>query len=60
MDKPMNRMKEVLEERGIKQTRLTKKLSKSSYMVNAYDGKAGSAVSTAKILNIDIKELIKS
>lgn len=40
MDKPMNRMKEVLEERGIKQTRLTKKLDKSSYMVNAYDGQS--------------------
>ena len=36
MDKPMNRIKEVLEERGIKQTWLAEKLGKSFCMVNAY------------------------
>lgn len=36
MDKPMNRIKEVLEERGIKQTWLVEKLGKSFCMVNAY------------------------
>ena len=30
MDKPMNRIKEVLEERGIKQTWLAEKLGKSN------------------------------
>lgn len=32
----MNRIKEVLEERGIKQTWLAKKLEKSYNMVNSY------------------------
>ena len=37
MDKPINRIKkEVPEERGIKQTRLVKKLGTSFCMVNAY------------------------
>ena len=36
MDKPMNRIKEVLEERGIKQTWLAEKLGKSFCMVNSY------------------------
>ena len=31
MDKPMNRIKEVLEERGIKQTWLAEKLGKSTF-----------------------------
>ena len=32
MDKPMNRIKEVLEERGIKQTWLAEKLGKSFFL----------------------------
>ena len=36
MDKPMNRIKEVLEERGIKQTRFADKLGKSFCIINSY------------------------
>lgn len=36
MDKPMNRIKEVLEEKGIKQTWLAEKLGKSFCIVNSY------------------------
>jgi len=34
--KPMNRIKEVLDERGIKQTWLAEQLGKSFNMVNSY------------------------
>jgi len=36
MDKPMNRIKEVLEEKGIKQTWLAEKIGKSFSQTNAY------------------------
>ena len=36
MDKPMNRIKEVLEERGIKQIWPAKRLGKSFCIVNSY------------------------
>ena len=36
MDRPMNRIKEVLEEKGIKQTWLAEKLCKSFCIVNSY------------------------
>lgn len=36
MDKPMNRIKEVLEEKGIKQIWLAEKLGKSFCIVNSY------------------------
>ena len=36
MDKPINRIKEVPKERGIKQTWLAEKLGTSFCMVNAY------------------------
>ena len=36
MDKPKNRIKEVLEERGIKQTWLAERLGKSFCIVNSY------------------------
>lgn len=36
MDKPKNRIKEVLEEKGIKQTWLAEKLGKSFCIVNSY------------------------
>ena len=36
MDRPMNRIKEVLEEKGIKQTWLAEKIGKSFSQTNAY------------------------
>lgn len=36
MDRPMNRIKEVLEEKGIKQIWLAEKLGKSFCIVNSY------------------------
>lgn len=36
MDKSLNRIEEVLEEKGIKQTWLAEKLGKSFCVVNAY------------------------
>ena len=36
MDKPKNRIKEMLEERGIKQTWLAERLGKSFCIVNSY------------------------
>lgn len=36
MDKPKNRIREVLEEKGIKQTWLAEKLGKSFCIVNSY------------------------
>ena len=63
MDKPMNRIKEVLEERGIKQTWLAERLGKSFCIVNSYvcnRRQPGLEVlfEIAKILNDDPKELI--
>ena len=67
MDKPMNRIKEVLEERGIKQTWLAEKLGKSFCMVNAYvcNRRQPSleilfqiADILNDILNVDVKDLI--
>lgn len=63
MDKPMNRLKEVLEKRDIKQTWLAEKLGKSFYIVNsyAYNRRQPSLdvlFEIAKILNVDPKELI--
>ena len=65
MDKPMNRIKEVLEERGIKQTWLAEKLGKSFCIVNAYvcnrrQPSLEVLFEIAKILNVDVKELIHS
>ena len=62
MDKPMNRIKEVLEERGIKQTWLAEKLGKSFCIVNAYvcnrrQPSLEVLFEIAKILNVDVKEL---
>ena len=63
MDKPMNRIKEVLEERGIKQTGLAERLGKSFCMVNSYvcnrrQPSLEVLFEIAKILNVDPKELI--
>ena len=65
MDKPRNRIKEVLEEIGIKQTWLAEKLGKSFCMVNSYvcnrrQPSLEVLFEIANILQIDPKELIKS
>lgn len=59
----MNRIKEVLEERGIKQTWLAEKLGKSYNMINSYvQNRSQPSLETlnqiAELLNIDIRELI--
>ena len=61
----MNRIKEVLEERVIKQTWLAEKLGKSFCMVNSYvcnrrQPSLEVLFEIAKILDVDPKELIKS
>lgn len=61
----MNRIKEVLEERGIKQTWLAEKLNKSYNMVNSYaqnrrQPSLEDLNRIANILNIDVKDLIVS
>jgi transcriptional regulator with XRE-family HTH domain len=63
MDKPKNRIKEVLEERGIKQTWLAERLGKSFCIVNSYvcnrrQPSLDVLFDIAKILNVDPKELI--
>lgn len=61
----MNRIKEVLEEKGIKQTWLADKLGKSYNMVNGYvqnrqQPRLEILFKIANILEIDVKELLKS
>jgi transcriptional regulator with XRE-family HTH domain len=61
----MNRIKEVLEQKGIKQTWLAEKLGKSYNMVNAYaqnrqQPRLEILIEIAEILDIDVKELIIS
>lgn len=61
----MNRIKEVLEEKGIKQTWLSEKISKSYNMVNAYvQNRRQPSLELlneiANILNVDVKDLIVS
>ncbi|WP_276878977.1 helix-turn-helix domain-containing protein [Bacteroides heparinolyticus] len=63
MDKPMNRIKEVLEEKGIKQTWLAEKLGKSFSIVNAYvcnrrQPSLETLFQIAEILGVDVKILI--
>lgn len=63
MDKPINRIKAVLEEREIKQTWLAEKLGKSFCIVNSYvcnrrQPSLDVLFEIAKILNVDPKELI--
>ena len=65
MDKPKNRIKEVLEERGIKQTWLAERLGKSFCIVNSYvcnrrQPSLDVLFEIAKILNVNPKELIDS
>jgi transcriptional regulator with XRE-family HTH domain len=61
----MNRIKKVLEQKGIKQTWLAKKLGKSYNMVNAYaqnrqQPRLETLMDIAEILDVDVKELIIS
>jgi transcriptional regulator with XRE-family HTH domain len=61
----MNRIKEVLEEKGIKQTWLAEKLKKSYNMVNSYvQNRRQPSIEDlnkiANILDVDVKELLVS
>lgn len=61
----MNRIKDVLEAKGIKQTWLAEKLGKSYNMVNGYvqnrrQPSLEDLYKIAEILDVDIKELIVS
>ena len=61
----MNRIKEVLEEKGIKQTWLAEKLGKSFCIVNSYvcnrrQPSLEVLFEIAKILQVDPKDLIDS
>jgi transcriptional regulator with XRE-family HTH domain len=61
----MNRIKEVLETKGIKQVWLAEKLSKSYNMVNSYvQNRTQPSIEDlnriANILDIDVKELLVS
>ena len=60
----MNRIKEVLEEKGIRQTWLAEQLGKSYNMVNAYvqnrqQPRLEILYEIAKILEIDVTKLLK-
>ena len=60
----MNRIKEVLDEKGIKQTWLAEKLDKSYNMVNGYvqnrqQPRLEVLDQIAKILDVNLKDLIK-
>ena len=59
----MNRIKEALEEKGIKQTWLAEKLEKSYNMVNGYvqnrqQPRLEILYEIAKILDVEVKELL--
>lgn len=59
----MNRIKEVLEEKKVTQTKLAEELGKSFNMVNSYvQNRRQPSISTlykiAKILNVSAKELL--
>ncbi|WP_163325504.1 helix-turn-helix domain-containing protein [Draconibacterium mangrovi] len=61
----MNRIKVVLEEKGIKQTWLAGKLGKSYNMVNSYvqnrqQPRLEVLMQIAEILDVDVKDLIVS
>ena len=60
----MNRIKEVLEEKGIKQTWLAEQLGKSYNMVNGYvqnrqQPRLEVLYEIAEILNVSVKDLLK-
>ena len=59
----MNRIKEVLEQKGIKQTWLAEKLGKSYNMVNGYvqnrqQPRLEILYEIARILNVEVKDLL--
>jgi transcriptional regulator with XRE-family HTH domain len=59
----MNRIKEVLEEKGIKQTWLAEQLGKSYNMVNGYvqnrqQPRLEVLYDIARILDVEVKELL--
>ena len=54
----LNRIKAVLEEKGISQTWLSKKMGKSFSTVNAYVCNRTTLLEIAQILSVDMKELI--
>lgn len=61
----MNRIKKVLEEKGIKQTWLAEKLGKSYNMVNGYvqnrqQPRLEILYQIAEILDVEVKELLIS
>jgi transcriptional regulator with XRE-family HTH domain len=61
----MNRIKEILEEKGIKQKWLAEQMEKSYNMVNSYaqnrrQPSLKSLYEIAKILEIDVKDLLLS
>jgi putative transcriptional regulator len=61
----MNKIKKVLEEKGIKQTWLATKLGKSYNMINSYaqnrrQPSIGDLFKIADILDVDIKDLLES
>lgn len=61
----MNRIKEVLEEKGIKQTWLAEKLGKSFSIVNSYvcnrrQPSLEVLFEIAEVLQVDVRELIPS
>jgi len=61
----MNRIKEVLEEKGIKQTWLAEQLGKSYNMVNGYvqnrqQPRLEVLYQIAEILDVEVKELLIS
>ena len=60
---PMNRIKEILDEKGIKQTWLAEQLGKSFNMVNAYAQNRHQPpmdvlYKIAEVLQVDVRELI--
>ncbi|CAG5082812.1 helix-turn-helix transcriptional regulator [Parvicella tangerina] len=60
----MNRIKEVLQEKGIKQVWLSEKLNKSFSMVNEYCNNRRQPslellFEIAKLLDVEVKDLIK-
>ncbi|MCD4746957.1 MAG: helix-turn-helix transcriptional regulator [Bacteroidales bacterium] len=61
----MNRIKEVLDEKGIKQTWLAEKLGKSYNMVNSYiqnrsQPRLEVLNQIANVLDVDVKDLLVS
>jgi transcriptional regulator with XRE-family HTH domain len=61
----MNRIQEILDERGVKQTWLAEKLNKSYNMTNAYcrnrrQPSLEMLYKIAELLDVDVKDLIVS